>query len=887
MRKQNTSNTAYFSASLRLCASFCIAFLACACAMAESFPPEWEGKFPVHIPEYDGVEQFQLLSNRWVIVCTTNIDEVLDAIDQKLGGEFKRSAEKLKQTAGERGNLSRRLTEELRRAYLTNGAAAREEVGERQLNDPAYYAITSANDETYKEPLAPSRAAYYITALDQGQRIGAPDVHFGLYSYIEFPEPMKDGKRYTVALKNGKKVTFLYDEKLTVSRAIKVNQAGYLPSAKRKFAYLGAHLYGIGPLPLDQAKTFQVIDVTTGEVALNGNVTLREKDPQFAASPRRREPPRREVGDRIEAGDSPEEGERGDAPGGTQSQVGINGEDVYEIDLSGLTATGTFFIHVPGVGRSWSFRHAPDAYGDAFYTSMRGFYHQRCGTALTPPYTQWPRQLCHTQPVYESDLIVFGIGEFEKPREYRGFDVTGATTDKSRKTDDARGGWHDAADWDRTTRHFSIIFDLLYAYELAPAKFTDGQLNLPESGNGIPDILDEVDYGMLAWTKSMDDRGGVSGGVLTWTHPDIDQDIDYTYTVRTRWNTLVYAAAAAQLSQQLRQFDPAKADAYAVNAKKAYAFGANPENSLGKIVNNAAQDRGRGAAYTIAWEEKEAMVQPYLALAKVRMFLLTGDKSYVENIEQHLKGALAPTEWPYTFKDYSTWFYFSLLAPGADILPAAVAEGYRKRWYLEPANELVKQLDEMPYRQTWPRSQARNMAFGASDMMNPGRLLLIAYALTKDERYRDAAILNADFMFGANPLGMSWTTGIGSAYPVVLQHEISRDDGIRDPVPGITLYGVTEGIFDVLNRDIWMAPTRRQREGRGVPFVNVQVPMWRRWSAHPKLNTGQCEFTVHETMASTAFTCAMLLPENWKPSDALVKRGPRDEKYLFGYWYLP
>jgi hypothetical protein len=83
------------------------------------------------------------------------------------------------------------------------------------------------------------------------------------------------------------------------------------------------------------------------------------------------------------------------------------------------------------------------------------------------------------------------------------------------------GGWYDAADYDRNLRHYTNIFDMLYAYELAPAKFSDNMLNIPESGNGIPDLLDEAEYGLDVWTRSMTADGGVSGRLETNSHPTL------------------------------------------------------------------------------------------------------------------------------------------------------------------------------------------------------------------------------------------------------------------------------------------------------------------------------------------------------------------------------
>jgi endoglucanase len=59
-----------------------------------------------------------------------------------------------------------------------------------------------------------------------------------------------------------------------------------------------------------------------------------------------------------------------------------SGDDVRTADFSPLKEKGRFYIDVPGVGVSWPFTVAPDAYSRAFYLAMRSFYGQRCGTSV-------------------------------------------------------------------------------------------------------------------------------------------------------------------------------------------------------------------------------------------------------------------------------------------------------------------------------------------------------------------------------------------------------------------------------------------------------------------------------------------------------------------------
>ncbi|MBM4086750.1 MAG: hypothetical protein FJ272_18340, partial [Planctomycetes bacterium] len=574
--------------------------------VTDGLPAAKQGRFPVMMPKYEGVDQLLMLSSRWVIVVTSNIEAVYGKIDELSGGKFSKAIADWE--ASEKAGKPNWTAYKGRwQIYDDFAAKAREVAGERLLDEPGYYAVTGEDGRTQ----APKRVTRVIVGLGEnvgpakGKLRGASSVFHAHYSYLEMPSPLQQGRRYTISLKDGRKVTFVFDETRTVSRAIKVNQVGCLPDAKGKFAYLGACLWEFGPHDFSFAREFKVVSVATGEVVHKGEVRLREKNPRFAPRP-----------------------DKGDDP--AQRPL-IAGEDVYELDLSGLKAEGEFFITIPGVGRSWTFRHAKDAYAEAFYTACRGLYHQRCGIALEEKYTPWTRIQCHTDPIYESGHIPFGPGaDFRPPKGYEVFDVFGATTDLTRQTANPRGGWHDAADWDRNIAHYTCVFDLLNAYELWPSKFSDGQLHIPESGNGIPDILDEAEFGLEVWKRSMTPDGGVAGMVETWTHPKIDDpNVKYSYSRRTRWSSLLFAAGAAQFAHLVKPFSADKAREYEALARKAYAFGSNPVNSLGKVAIQARKGRGKGDAYTLEWEEKDSMIQPFLVHAKLRLCILTGDTSYL------------------------------------------------------------------------------------------------------------------------------------------------------------------------------------------------------------------------------------------------------------------
>jgi hypothetical protein len=165
----------------------------------------------------------------------------------------------------------------------------------------------------------------------------------------------------------------------------------------------------------------------------------------------------------------------------------VSGDRIYAADFSALTAPGQYRVQVEGLGDSAPFKIAADVFQKPFDDVFRFYFFQRCGTALDAAQA----------------------GEFAHPPCH----MADASVDDPRGGKrDASGGWHDAGDMNRYagwTIHAAGFPMLLYQH--FPERFTDGQFNIPESGNGVPDILDEVKY-ELQWTRKMLIREGPDAG---------------------------------------------------------------------------------------------------------------------------------------------------------------------------------------------------------------------------------------------------------------------------------------------------------------------------------------------------------------------------------------
>ena len=165
-----------------------------------------------------------------------------------------------------------------------------------------------------------------------------------------------------------------------------------------------------------------------------------------------------------------------------------SGDRVQAADFTKLPKIGQFYIDVPGVGRSWDFDVAPDVYAKAWRLTMRSYYGQRCGIAvdLGPEFPGYKHAACHLEGAYH------------------------ATSGKSGPVA-PNGGWHDAGDYGRYVVNSGITTGtLLWAYEFYGAHLKNVNLAIPETGNGQPDMLNEIQWN-LKWMLSMQDDDGACG----------------------------------------------------------------------------------------------------------------------------------------------------------------------------------------------------------------------------------------------------------------------------------------------------------------------------------------------------------------------------------------
>ena len=191
--------------------------------------------------------------------------------------------------------------------------------------------------------------------------------------------------------------------------------------------------------------------------------------------------------------------------------------DVWTCDFSAFTTPGTYRLAIEGIGCSPEFKLSRDIYYEPFKTSVRGFFYMRIGEDKDViPVPRQPRFIPGVDPVNfkvylhhlrppASRLAARSGGDVWDSTDWSKYNEPGNPTNPN-----AWGGHSDACDWDRHPGHISIIWDMLLPYLLSNGKISDDNLQIRESGNGIPDIIDEARYEVDFWLRLRDGKGGYS-----------------------------------------------------------------------------------------------------------------------------------------------------------------------------------------------------------------------------------------------------------------------------------------------------------------------------------------------------------------------------------------
>lgn len=234
---------------------------------------------------------------------------------------------------------------------------------------------------------------------------------------------------------------------------------------------------------------------------------------------------------------------------GSIKEKGYNeatGENISYGDFSDFKTPGTYYIQTDIIGQSYSFSIAQDPYADIFDAALKQYYYSRCGLTLSTELAgEAAHNACHTKMAGLKDDTTVQL--------------------------DVSGGWHiDESSTRNVTDGCQAVNNLLLSYELYGNVFTD-EVGIPESGNGIPDLMDEVRY-EVDWLLKMQDV--TSGAVYSAVSVINESGTSYRLYVEavTMDATIQFAAAMAKFSYLYQNYDRDFATQCLKAADRAYRY---------------------------------------------------------------------------------------------------------------------------------------------------------------------------------------------------------------------------------------------------------------------------------------------------------------------------
>ncbi len=431
-----------------------------------------------------------------------------------------------------------------------------------------------------------------------------------------------------------------------------------------------------------------------------------------------------------------------------------SGDTTSQADFSALTTPGTYHLEIAGV-LSDPFTIAPNIYADALRLTTRGFYGQRCGCAIDLG-NGYSHPACHLNGAFD-------------PTSGR----TGAVPNA--------GGWHDAGDYGRYVVNSGISTGtLLWAWELFPDALHTLDLDIPESGHGLPDFLAEIKWN-LDWMLSLQDP--TDGGVwhkqtsLHFCAFILPQDDHLPSQIigtgaapyKSTCATADLASVAAIAARCYAPFDKAYAARCLAAARAAWtwarthpdvAFTNPPTVTTGGYGDPHCSDE-------ILW-------------ASAELFRTTHEPQYeaalLESITPQLPILKISTPGWGNVASMGLWTYAFASKPTA--VTSAIQQATQTA-----AAELIARSPHNGYGNTLALNDYH---WGSnSNAGNQSLLLIIANRFQPHPAARNAALANLHYLLGRNCFGVSWVTHLGHRPFQHPHHRPSAADNIPAPWPGL------------------------------------------------------------------------------------------------------
>lgn len=453
-------------------------------------------------------------------------------------------------------------------------------------------------------------------------------------------------------------------------------------------------------------------------------------------------------------------------------------------DFSAFTEAGRYYISVPGIKNSYEFDIKDNALHALAVASLKGFYFIRSSIPLEKKYAgKWSR------PAGHPDTIVYVHPS------------AASTARPAGKVISSPGGWYDAGDYNKYVVNSGITTGtLLSAYEDFPSYFEALKTNITESGNKVPDILDEALYN-IRWMLTMQDPN--DGGVYhKCTNAAFDGMVMPGVTKLPRYvvqkstaATLDFAAVMAQANRIFKQYNkqlPGFSDSCIKAARYAWQWAEKNNNIFYRqdSINKIYQPKITTGAYG------DMHLADEWFWAATELMITTKEETYHQTFERHLIDKVMLPSW----SNVEMLAYYTFIR-SEKLLPMSWKKDVRpmKDSVVALANSYVEHIDGNAFK-TVIGENTRDFIWGSNAVAaNQSIVLINAYFITKDKKYIDAALANLDYILGRNATDYCFVTGLGTHSTMHPHHRPSVADHIVEPVPGLMAGGPNPGRQDKCN----------------------------------------------------------------------------------------
>lgn len=432
-------------------------------------------------------------------------------------------------------------------------------------------------------------------------------------------------------------------------------------------------------------------------------------------------------------------------------------DHVHKVDFSSYTTTGTgYTLEMTDGSSSHPFDISDDIYSQMKYDAFNYFYHNRSGIDIILPYAI--REDLTREAGHKPDIMATWPGTGQ---ENYSLDVT--------------KGWYDAGDHGKYVVNGGIsVWTMMNQYERTlhipgadKTAFEDGKGNIPESGNGIPDLLDESRWQMEMMLAMQVPEGKSYAGMVhhkghdeVWTalgmEPKDDPETRYLRPVSTA-ATLNLAATAAQTARLWQEFDVDFANQNLIAAEKAW------EAAMDNPTIYAPVHSTGGGPYN------DSNVTDEFYWAACELYITTGKavyKNFMENSEHYLE---MPTQLTEGEDNGLTAVFTWGSTQGLGTLSLALVPGVldsTDRNTIEnnittASDIFLTIMDDEGYHLPL-QSTVNGYPWGSNSfIVNEMVVMAYAYDITQDQKYLDGITGSMDYLLGRNAMDQSYVSGYG------------------------------------------------------------------------------------------------------------------------------